>query len=226
MRLPILDDRLARAAALFPACAYGADIGADHGRLSCTLLANGTCRRMCVADISADSLAKAKKLLTLHGFSDRADFAVGDGLLVLPREAQAIAILGMGGRTISQILLSGAHMLNGAALILSAHTEVPLLRQTVQEIGYRIETEQIARVGRRFYILLRAQPGPAQYTEKQLFLGPCLTESRETHYADYLDWQEKVIAQKRAEEGREQLKWIKEEILRVGDGRNDRGADQ
>ena len=32
MRLPSLDDRLSRAAAMFPACDYGADIGADHGR--------------------------------------------------------------------------------------------------------------------------------------------------------------------------------------------------
>ena len=69
MRLPALDERLACAAALFPACEYGADIGADHGRLSCALLASGKCRRMCVADISAESLEKAKRLLRLHGLA-------------------------------------------------------------------------------------------------------------------------------------------------------------
>ena len=62
-RFSALDDRLSRAAALFPACEYGADIGADHGRLSCYLLANQRCSRMCVADISADSLEKMTREL-------------------------------------------------------------------------------------------------------------------------------------------------------------------
>ena len=59
MRIPHMDERLSAAADLFPACAYGADIGADHGRLSCYLLTKERCHRMCVADISADSLEKA-----------------------------------------------------------------------------------------------------------------------------------------------------------------------
>ncbi|MBR0407985.1 MAG: tRNA (adenine(22)-N(1))-methyltransferase TrmK, partial [Clostridia bacterium] len=75
-----LDDRLSRAAALFPACEYGADIGADHGRLSCFLLESGKAERMCVADISGDSLKKAEALLSLRGLAERADFKVGDGL--------------------------------------------------------------------------------------------------------------------------------------------------
>ena len=118
MRLPVLDDRLVRAAALFPACAYGADIGADHGRLSCILLANNVCRRMCVSDLSADSLKKARMLLARHGVLDRADFRVGDGLDVLDHPADAVSILGMGGRTLSGILLRGKSKLGGAALIL------------------------------------------------------------------------------------------------------------
>ena len=145
MKQPIvLDDRLSRAAALFPACAYGADIGADHGRLSCYLLESGKCGRMCVADISESSLEKAKKLLTRRGLDDRADILIGDGLSVLPRPAQAIAILGMGGKTLSHILLSGKDRLCGAALILSAHTEIETVRRALVELGYRIEAEEIA----------------------------------------------------------------------------------
>ena len=214
-RLPRLDDRLARAAALFPACAYGADIGADHGRLSCVLLAKGICRRMCVADISPASLQKAERLLQLHGLQHRADLSVGDGLTVLRKPAQAIAILGMGGRTVSEILQTGRDQLQNAALILSAHTDIPLVRQTLVQLNYRIETEQIALVSGRMYVVMRAQPGREAYSEKQLFLGPRLMETVQKHYPEYIAWRIGSARRKRSADAKEELAWLEEEEERV-----------
>ena len=216
-----LDDRLFRAAALFPACAYGADIGADHGRLSCFLLETGKCQRMCVADISAPSLAKARALIAERGLGARADFCVGDGLSVLPRPAQAIAILGMGGRTVSHILLDGKDRLRGAALVLSAHTEMMEVRKALAELGYRIEKEEISRAAGRFYVLLYAAPGLEALTEKQEMLGPRLMETNPEHYRDYLAWRIQLAAVKRSEEGKKELLWLKEEYSRVCNGSND-----
>ena len=214
MRIPHLDERLSAAADLFPACAYGADIGADHGRLSCYLLTKGRCQRMCVADISADSLEKAKALLALHQLSDRADLCVGDGLDVLPQPAQAIAILGMGGRTLAGILTRGKDRLNGACLILSAHTEVFLVREALAGIGYRIGDERIVRAANRYYVILRAESGRESYTEKQIYLGPRLLESREKIFLAYLSWQKQVIG--RGETSQKRKAWIEEELNRDG----------
>ena len=213
MRLPQLDARLACAAEMFPACAYGADIGADHGRLSCYLLASGRCERMCVADISAPSLKKAEALLKTHGLDARADFSVGDGLDALPRTADAIAVLGMGGRTLSGILLKGASKLQGAALILSAHTEAFLARETLMEIGYRIEKETMVRAAGRFYAVMRAVPGYEAYDEKQLYLGPRLKENGGGIYREYLRWQMEVVGCGRSEEAQKRLEWIREELF-------------
>ena len=221
MRPFLLDDRLSRAAALFPACAYGADIGADHGRLSCYLLLHGICERICVADISAPSLEKAKQLLSRHGLSERADFRVGDGLAVLTQPADAIAVLGMGGHTLSSILRNGAEKLHGAALILSAHTDIHLVRQTLAELGYRIDREEIAYAAGRFYVVLRASPGMESMGERQLLLGPRLMESVPEHYQAYLTWRVGVASQKRTEEGRQELIWLKEEYDRVCHSRID-----
>ena len=224
MRPPVLDERLSLAASLFPACAYGADIGADHGRLSCYLLETGKAERMCVADISAASLKKAGKLLETHRVSQRADIRVGDGLSVLPQRADVIAILGMGGRTLSGILKSGKDRLQGAVLILSAHTELPLLREAIMELGYTIETEKIAKAAERFYVVLRAVPGEEKMGERQLLLGPRLMETAPAHYADYLNWRVGVASQKRTEAGQKEYQWLKEEYERVlnsgNDGRN------
>ncbi len=220
-RLPHLDDRLQRAAALFPACAYGADIGADHGRLSCYLLAKGICQRMCVADLSAASLEKARNLLRLHGLEDRADIKAGDGLSVLRQPAQAVAILGMGGHTLSGILTNGKDKLQSAALILSAHTDLALLRRTVMEIGYRIEEEHIAFAAGRYYVVLRAAPGSTEYTERQLFLGPRLMETNVDHYPEYIHARLAAALIKRGGNARREQDWLKEEEERVCHGTDD-----
>ena len=216
-----LDERLSCAAALFPACVYGADIGADHGRLSCYLLESGKAKRMCVADISADSLKKAEALLTERGLHDRADFRVGDGLSVLDRPAGAIAILGMGGHTLCGILNNGREKLKNAALVLSAHTDMPLVRRTLMELDYRIETEEIAFASNRFYCLLRAVPGLEMLNEKQLCLGPRLMENIASHYPEYLQWRIGIAAKKQSPEGQQEMNWLKEEEARVRHSQND-----
>lgn len=218
MNIPSLDDRLSRAAALFPACEYGADIGADHGRLSCVLLARGICERMCVADISAESLEKARKLLTDWNLLSRADVSVGDGLHAMPHPANAIAILGMGGHTICDIVESGKHLLNGASLILSAHTQIHLLRKKLMDINYRIDCEEIAYAAGRFYVVLRAIPGGEILDEKKCFLGPRLMETRCQHYSQYLDWRIEYTQKERTIEGAKRLDWLKEEMDRVRNG--------
>lgn len=216
MRLPQLDDRLRKAAALFPACAYGADIGADHGRLSCFLLAENRCARMCISDLSAPSLEKARRLIALHGLEHRADFQVGDGLKVLDRPVDAAAILGMGGKTIAKILTDGKARLFGATLILSAHTEVHVLREAICSIGYRIDKEDVSYAGGRFYVLIRALPGREAYTEKEMLLGPSLIKERPEYYVPYLKWRQGVLSCEKTDEGKRQLKMVEEELQREG----------
>lgn len=220
-RLPSLDARLACAAGLFPACGYGADIGADHGRLSCYLLSSGKCERMCVTDLSAESLGKAKRLLALHRLSERADLRVGDGLKALPRPAEAVAILGMGGRTLCGILCSGRDRLCGACLILSAHTDMPLVRNTLSEIGYRITRESIVFDNRRFYILMKAETGSEYLTEKQRLIGPRLMEEKPPLYREYLQWRVGVLSREKNKEAQRSLILLKEEYESVCHGEDD-----
>ena len=214
MRYPQLDDRLQAAADLFPVCAYGADIGADHGRLSCHLLHSGKCARVIVSDISAESLAKAQALLALHELADRADFCVADGLNALRGRpnVQCAVMCGMGGRLISQILRDGCGLLQGAALVLSSHTDIPLVRQTLMQIGYAITAECIVRAKGRFYVLMRAEPGNAHYTERELYLGPALLDNPPPLWQDYLRWREGVVACEAVHE--RQLAWIREELAK------------
>lgn len=188
LRLPQLDERLKTVFELFPACDVGADIGADHGRLSCNLLAQGKTKHMLVTDISIPSLEKAKQLLCIHGLDDRADFCQGDGLNALERPAGGIAICGMGGEVIRHILLAGKERLHGASVVISPQTDIPLVRETVSEIGYHINGEEAVLSSGRYYVIMKAEPGQVYYSEKELFLGPVLMKNQHESTHGYYSW--------------------------------------
>ena len=212
MLIPALDERLQTVAELFTPCALGADIGADHGHLSCALLQSSKCEKMIVSDISTASLEKAQKLFARHGLDRRADFRVADGFAALKAgEGVACAALcGIGGALMVRILRCSPAELLPPALILSANTDMPLVRTVLQEIGYCLTEERIVRAKRRFYIIMRAERGAAQYNERELYLGPVLLQKRPDIFKDYLSWREGVVA---CENGHErQLQWIREEL--------------
>lgn len=124
------------------------------------------------------SLEKARGLIARLGLNDRVTFAVADGLDALGGSAVDLAfILGMGGDTLSGILRRGQPRLRGAALVLGAHTALPLVRQTLCQIGYRIRQEAVVHDSGRDYVLMRCTPAqkdePA-YTEAECLLGPVL----------------------------------------------------
>ena len=173
-----LDPRLSKIAELVGGCETIADIGCDHGRLGAYMLQRGLCKRAILTDISADSLKKAQTLIRHVGLEDRVEFGVGSGLAAVARPVQAVVVAGMGGATISGILRDGADRLNGARLVLQPNVGAPQLRQTLVDIGYAIDDEAVVRDGRRFYVILRAQPGKTDYSLIQRTVGPILLEKR------------------------------------------------
>lgn len=180
-RPPHLDARLRAAADWVAPCGVCADIGCDHGRLGAALLLENRCQTLLAADVSEKALGKAKVRLRGLGLADRAVFAAADGLAALDAlpdgRADTVCILGMGGETLSGILARGQSRLHGATLVLGAQTELPLLRKTLCDIGYRLAAERVAEADGRLYILMLALPaaeGAPPLTERELLLGPCL----------------------------------------------------
>ena len=199
-RAPLLDGRLSAAMALAQGAQVFADIGADHGRLSAVMLLSGA-RSALVADISAAALEKARKRLHALGLDNRATFAVADGLAALDALKQppdTVFVLGMGGATIGGILRRGHTRLGGAALILGAQTDLPMVRRTVCEVGYRIRSEVIASAGGRDYVLMRCTPARADeavYTERECMLGPGLLRDPSSEWQRVLKRREHLLQQ-------------------------------
>ena len=180
-----LDPRLSMIARMVGACECCADIGCDHGRLGAFLLQSGQCRRVQLTDISEPSLDKARKLIHGLGLTDRVRFSVGDGLKALEETPGVIVVAGMGGATIADILSDGRDRLAGARLVLQPNVAAPQLRQALCRLGYVITDERVVQDGRRCYIILRAEPGKANYGLKQLIVGPVLLERMPGELAPY-----------------------------------------
>lgn len=194
MALPFeLDERLRMLSALVPACPMAADIGADHGFLGAWLLSSGRCERVQFLDVSGPSLQKARRLIASLGLEGRALFGVGDGTQAMIAPAQAVILAGMGGPTICGILERGQEALGDAQLILQANVGQKELREQLARLHYRIDREELVRAGGRWYIGMRAVRGEANYTRRELLIGPCLLAARPACLAEYAAFRIRVL---------------------------------
>ena len=208
--LPKLDERLRQVMEYFPACDLGADIGADHGHLSCNLLKNGKARRMILTDISPDSLEKARKLFRLHHMEELADFRIGDGFSALKEPVDAAAICGMGGDVISRILSRGKELLCRTELVLCPQTDIDKVRSCLNEVGYGIRDEKAVRAAGRFYVVVHAKPENSSYSEKELFLGPELMKKKDPDTLHYYQWRLDVEKCVKNTDNADRIEWLEE----------------
>ncbi len=154
-----LTPRLAAALSMLDGADTVADIGCDHGRLTAALLQQNVCRRVIATDISAPSLQKAKTLLAHIGLNDRVSFRLGDGLDVIrPGECEVIAMLGMGGTLMTQILDRCSKEMNGASrLVLQPMRAQADIRKYLYARKYHIIDDRVVYEHGRFYQIFRAE---------------------------------------------------------------------
>ena len=195
-RMIQLDARLSLAYDLYDPCDLAADIGTDHAHLPAALLQRGRCQHMILTDLSESALKNARETAIRCRLSDRTDLRAGDGLQPLEEACGMISITGMGGRTVHDILLEGAGKLRGASLVLSAHTDLSLIREAVCRIGYHLDREEPCFCAGRYYLVLRARPGACPLTPRELRLGGPLFESQSSQLIPYLTRRREVLQDK------------------------------
>ena len=191
-----LDPRLSLAFDLYDRCGLAADIGTDHAHLPAALLQRGRCQHMILTDISESALENARTEIARHHLTDRVVFRLGDGLTPVTERCGMISVMGMGGRTIRDILLSGHDHLQGASLLLSAHTDWHLIRTAVRDIGYHLDREEPCFAAGRYYLILVARPGAAEMTDREIRMGGPLFASRSEILKPFLKRRQDVLQER------------------------------
>ncbi len=182
----MLDARLSLALSMYEACDHGADIGTDHALLPCAALLQGIAGHMYLCDVSEKALQHARETVTRHHLTDRATLLCTDGLRGLPLGLDLISITGMGGITAGNILRARPEAIQNATLVLSAHRELPYLRQTLACLGFHLTREALALSGGRYYIVMQCKPGAQPWSEEALQYGSLLFEERTPLLEGYL----------------------------------------
>lgn len=194
-----LDERLGAIAELVLEAVAGqespcaADIGCDHGQLTACLLERSARLFMIASDVSGPSLEKARQLLAQRHLADRARVVQADGLVGIDRPVQAIVIAGMGAETIARILREGQDRIGGAALILQANVDLPLLRRELAAQGYAVRREVFSHAAGRRYVTMLARAGQARaLNAREALLGTAVSGMADEGQRAYFAWQRGV----------------------------------
>lgn len=165
---PLLDARLAAAAAYVRRGGVLADIGCDHGRLSVALALQGRCRKIIASDLRPAPLERARRLAALHGCADTVECRLGAGLSVLGAgEAEDLVIAGLSGVTIAEMLAQAPPGFfaagDGVRLILVPASKHAFLRGELAQQGFALLDETpVLAAGRYYTVMYAAYDGTAR----------------------------------------------------------------
>ena len=180
-------ERLACAMELLAGARIVADVGCDHGRLSCALIQREIAEQCIAIDVSAPSLEKAVRLARQVGVDDRVETRLGDGLSPLETgEADAIAILGMGGTLMTRILDVAPPLKGASRCVLQPMRAAEDVRRWLYERNYPVLEDRVVFEAGRYYQVFstsqpldQRQPLPQGWPEDCFFLGYAAFARRE-----------------------------------------------
>lgn len=151
-----------------------ADVGCDHGRLSCSLILSEKAEVVFAADISAPSLSKAGELAKLIGIEEKIRLRLGDGLMpIAADDVQGVVMSGMGGPLILDILEASPETAESLEyMVLSPQKYPERVRKYLNEKGWMIEKECIVEEAGKYYPVMLVKKGnDTAYTDAELLTG-------------------------------------------------------
>ena len=135
------------------------DIGTDHAYLPAFLIESGVAKRAIASDINPNPLMNAEKTLEGDELSDKIELRLSDGFEnIKPGEATEIAVAGMGGIVIAE-MLDKTEWLRDAKyhLVLQPMTHFYDVRKALNGYGFEILEEKAVEEGKRVYLVISAR---------------------------------------------------------------------
>lgn len=195
MRTLELSPRLRSVADLVPQGARLADIGTDHAYLPAWLILQGIISWAIAADLRKGPLERARITAEKYGLTAQMSFRLCNGLAgVSGKETDVIAIAGMGGETIAEILSAAPWTREEKKLLLlQPMSAQPELRLWLQEHGYAIQREVLSKEGETLYTTFQVIAGQMeQLTPGERWAGRQQQAEKAPLRGEYL---ERLIAQ-------------------------------
>ncbi len=177
-----LSKRLQTAYDFIPFDSVVADVGADHAQLTIALLENGKIAWAQAIENKVGPFIRMKAAIDGCSFASHVVCTQANGLDELSSNVDCLAILGMGGSLIAEILEKGKDKLDQIeTIVLDPHKDLVLVRQKLVELGFKIDDEAMVLESGTFYTIIKAVKGKPKrpYTKAELAFGPVLLEKRD-----------------------------------------------
>ncbi len=135
------------------------DVGCDHAYLPISLYQSGKISSAIAMDIVDGPLAAARKNIQSQGLSEVIETRKSDGLrALLPGEADAIIIAGMGGKIVLHILTEGHLQAKSAReLILQPQSEIDEVRRFLYENDFVFLDEDMVLEDGKYYPMMKVR---------------------------------------------------------------------
>lgn len=186
-----LTNRLKTIADLVPQGTKLADIGTDHAYLPTWLYLNNRISFAVASDLREGPLSRGMAVAKEQNIPETAiSFRCGDGLSPVKKgEVNTIIMAGMGGETISHCMETTDWAKDEDLLfILQPMSSIPELRLWLQENGYFIAEERIAKEGDKLYVIMAVVVGEMPpLTSAELWVGKQYQGMHGMHRLPYLE---------------------------------------
>lgn len=158
-----------------------ADVGTDHAYIPIYLMQKGIISGALAMDINVGPIERAQANIAKFGMPDKITTRLSDGMGKLSSgEVDEVIIAGMGGILICEILEARRDLWNsGIRFILQPMTAAEELRKYLEQNGFYIESESLAKEDHKIYQVLCVNRGEMKMQrEVDYYISPQLRENK------------------------------------------------
>lgn len=147
-----------------------ADVGCDHGFVSIYLVQNRISPYVYAMDVREGPLQRAKEHIASYGMENYIETRLSDGVqALLPGEADALVLAGMGGKLMQKILTEGAKKVSlMKELILQPQSEISAFRAFLRQENYDIIDEKMILEDGKYYPMMKVVPKAGSKSGEEL----------------------------------------------------------
>ncbi len=161
------------------------DVGTDHAYFPIEAIKQGRIKQALAIDNKRGPLLAARNHIEKAGLDAQIKTLQADGLAALTPSIDVVMIAGMGGATITDILLSHDH-LNVKRLILQPNNNTAAIRRYVNTAPYRIGDEVIVKQKNEYYFILVLDRASENTSPSDPFISFSLLNKKDTLYHEYV----------------------------------------
>jgi tRNA (adenine22-N1)-methyltransferase len=197
-----------------------ADIGTDHALLPVQLVLSGKISKAYAVDNKIGPYQRAVSHIRTSNCESSVISILGDGLMVVPKDADCWIIAGMGYDTAAMILDQRPFVNAGQLLIIQVNHGVDNLRSYLMAKGWQIIDEEIIYEAHYYQIIKAVKvKSVVRLKAEDIAFGPILRKEKSPVFTEYWSFQiqklQKIVNQldhgsKRGHQLQKQIHFIKE----------------